>query len=76
VPPDRFLLPPVARPIGDTILTHVMRLTAMGQSFIMTCIISMREAGLSIRDISQRVRCSVSSSYAASLDGPNLGEQT
>jgi hypothetical protein len=25
---DRFLLPPVAPPIGDTSLTHVMRLTA------------------------------------------------
>jgi hypothetical protein len=43
---DRFLLPPVAPPIGDTSLTHVMRLpahsttsptpTAMGQSFIKT----------------------------------------
>jgi hypothetical protein len=43
---DRLPLPPVAPPIGDTNLTHVMRLaahsttsptpTAMGQSFIMT----------------------------------------
>jgi hypothetical protein len=43
---DRFLLPPGAPPIGDTSLTHVMRLvahsptsltpTVMGQSFIMT----------------------------------------
>jgi hypothetical protein len=43
---DRFSLPPVAPPIGDTSLTHVMRLaahsttsptpTAMGQSFIMS----------------------------------------
>jgi hypothetical protein len=43
---DRFPLPPVAPPIGDTSLTHVIRLaahsttsptpTAMGQSFIMT----------------------------------------
>jgi hypothetical protein len=43
---DRFPLPPGAPPIGDTSLTHVMRLavhsttsqtpTAMGQSFIMT----------------------------------------
>jgi hypothetical protein len=43
---DRFPLPPVAPPIGDTSLTHVMSLaahlttsptpTAMGQSFIMT----------------------------------------
>jgi hypothetical protein len=43
---DRFSLPPVAPLIGDTSLTHVMRLaapsttsptpTAMGQSFIMT----------------------------------------
>jgi hypothetical protein len=43
---DRFPLPPVAPPIGDTSLTHVMRFaahsttpptpTAMGQSFIMT----------------------------------------
>jgi hypothetical protein len=42
---DRFPLPPVAPPIGDTSLTHVMWLaahsttsptpTAMGQSFIM-----------------------------------------
>jgi hypothetical protein len=42
---DRFALPPVAPPIDDTSLTHVMRLaahsttsptpTAMGQSFIM-----------------------------------------
>jgi hypothetical protein len=42
---DRFPLPPVAPPIGDTSLTHVMRPaahsttsptpTAMGQSFIM-----------------------------------------
>jgi hypothetical protein len=42
---DRFPLPPVAPPIDDTSLTHVMRLaahsttsptpTAMGQSFIM-----------------------------------------
>jgi hypothetical protein len=42
---NRFPLPPVAPPIDDTILTHVMRLaahsttlptpTAMGQSFIM-----------------------------------------
>jgi hypothetical protein len=41
---DRFPLPPVAPPIGDTSLTHVRRLavhsitsptpTAMGQSFI------------------------------------------
>jgi hypothetical protein len=39
---DRFALPPVAPAIGDTSLTHVMRLaahsttspTAMGQSFI------------------------------------------
>jgi hypothetical protein len=41
---DKFPLPPVAPPIGDTSLTHVMRLaahsttsptpTAMGQSFI------------------------------------------
>jgi hypothetical protein len=41
---DRFPLPPVAPPIDDTSLTHVMRLaahsttsptpTAMGQSFI------------------------------------------
>jgi hypothetical protein len=50
VPPDklvnRFPLPPVAPPIGDTSLTHVMKLaahsttsptpTAMRQSFIMT----------------------------------------
>jgi hypothetical protein len=45
---DRFPLPPVALPIGDTSLTHIMRLaahsttsptptsTAMGHSFIMT----------------------------------------
>jgi hypothetical protein len=43
---DRFPLPPVAPPIGDTSLTHVMRLAAhsttsptpiaMGHSFIMT----------------------------------------
>jgi hypothetical protein len=43
---DRFPLSPVSPPIGDTSLTHVMRLaahsttpptpTAMGQSFIMT----------------------------------------
>jgi hypothetical protein len=43
---DRFPLPPVALPIGDTSLTHIIRLaahsttsptpTAMGQSFIMT----------------------------------------
>jgi hypothetical protein len=43
---DRFPLPPVAPPIGDTSLTHVMRLvvhsttsptpTAMGQSIIIT----------------------------------------
>jgi hypothetical protein len=43
---DRFPLPPETQPIGDTSLTHVMRLaahsttsptpTAMGQSFIMT----------------------------------------
>jgi hypothetical protein len=43
---DRFPLPPGAPSIGDTSLTHVMRLpahsttsptpTAMGQSFIMT----------------------------------------
>jgi hypothetical protein len=43
---DRFPLPPVAPPIGDTSLTHVMRLaphsttsptpSAMGQSFSMT----------------------------------------
>jgi hypothetical protein len=43
---DRFPLPPVASPIRDTSLTHVMRLaahsttsptpTAMGQPFIMT----------------------------------------
>jgi hypothetical protein len=43
---DRFPLPPVAPPIGDTSLIHVMRLvahstmsptlTVMGQSFIMT----------------------------------------
>jgi hypothetical protein len=43
---DRFPLPPVAPPIGDTSLTHVMRLatrsttspkpTAMGESFLMT----------------------------------------
>jgi hypothetical protein len=42
---DRFPLPPVAPPIGDTSPTHVMKLathsttsptpTAMGQSFIM-----------------------------------------
>jgi hypothetical protein len=45
---DRFPLPPVASPIGDASLTHVMRLaahsitspsptapTVMGQSFIM-----------------------------------------
>jgi hypothetical protein len=38
---DRFTLPPEAPPIGDTSLTHVMRLaahstpTAMGQSFMM-----------------------------------------
>jgi hypothetical protein len=41
---DRFPLPPVSSPIGDTSLTHIMRLaahsttspmpTAMGQSFI------------------------------------------
>jgi hypothetical protein len=45
---DRFPLPPGAPPIGDTSLTRVMRFaahsttsptpTAMGQSFIMTCI--------------------------------------
>jgi hypothetical protein len=45
---DRFPLPPVSPPIGDTSLTHVMRLaapsttsrtpTAMGQSFIRLCI--------------------------------------
>jgi hypothetical protein len=43
---DRFPLPPVAPPIGDTSLIHVMRLaahsttsstpTVMGESFIMT----------------------------------------
>jgi hypothetical protein len=43
---DRFPLPPVSPPIGDTSLTHVMRLaahsttsptpTAMEQSFIIT----------------------------------------
>jgi hypothetical protein len=43
---DRFSLPPVAPPIGDTSLAHVMRFaahsttsptpTAMGQLFIMT----------------------------------------
>jgi hypothetical protein len=43
---DRFPLPPVSPPIGDTSLTHVMRLaahsttsptpTAMGQSFLVT----------------------------------------
>jgi hypothetical protein len=43
---DRFLLPPVALPTGDTSLTHIIRLaahsttsptpTAMGHSFIMT----------------------------------------
>jgi hypothetical protein len=43
---DRFPLPPVAPPIGDTSVTHVLRLaahsttsptpTAMGQSFVMT----------------------------------------
>jgi hypothetical protein len=43
---NRIPLPPVAPPIGDTSLTHVMKLaahsttsptpTAMGQSFIMT----------------------------------------
>jgi hypothetical protein len=47
---DRFLLPPVSPPIGDTSLTHVMRLaahsttsptpTAMGHSFIMTLYMS------------------------------------
>jgi hypothetical protein len=46
---DRFPVPPVAPPIGDTSLTHVMRLaahsttsptpTAMGQSFIMKMIL-------------------------------------
>jgi hypothetical protein len=45
---DKFPLPPGAPPIGDTSLTHVMRFaahsttsptpTAIGQSFIMTCI--------------------------------------
>jgi hypothetical protein len=48
---DRFLLPPVAPPIGDTSLTHIMRLaahsttsptpTAVGQSFIMTLYIKL-----------------------------------
>jgi hypothetical protein len=43
---DRFPLPPVAPPTGDTSLTHIMKLaahstkpptpTTMGQSFIMT----------------------------------------
>jgi hypothetical protein len=43
---DKFPLPPVAPPIGDTSLTHVMRFaahsttsptpTVIGQSFIMT----------------------------------------
>jgi hypothetical protein len=37
---DRFPLPPVSPPIGDTSLTHVMRLAAptatAGQSLIMT----------------------------------------
>jgi hypothetical protein len=46
---DRFPVPPVAPPIGDTSLTHLMRLaahstpsptpTAMGQSFIMKMIL-------------------------------------
>jgi hypothetical protein len=45
---NRFPLPPLALSIGDTSFTHVMKLaahsitsptpTAMGQSFIMTCI--------------------------------------
>jgi hypothetical protein len=49
---DRFPLPLVAPPIGDTSLTHIMRLaahsttspppTAMGQSFIMTLYLPFR----------------------------------
>jgi hypothetical protein len=56
---DRFPLPPVAPPIGDTSLTHVMRLavhsttsptpTAMGQSFIMTLYITEHHVSVSGR---------------------------
>jgi hypothetical protein len=56
---DRFPLPPVAPPIGDTSLTHVMRLaahsttsptpTAMGQSFIMTLYITEHPVSVSGR---------------------------
>jgi hypothetical protein len=53
---DRFPLSPVSPPIGDTSLTHVMRLaahsttpptpTAMGQSFIMTLYLHVRSISL------------------------------
>jgi hypothetical protein len=33
---DKFTLPPAALPIGDASLTHVIKPTAMRQSFIMS----------------------------------------